>query len=287
MRKLEAIVEWLFLKGSPLSSIFRIALLVAVVPVLAVLPFVGHDTGSHQTGHFVPLSESRERGVLLQLRADAQLAERPMYPYSVIPGGVESASELRNAVDHDAVVADHYSDFDLAKAHVIVSDRDHMEYVSYRMGDRVFWTSHELLIRKGETLITDGAHTARTRCGNQLSDHAEQPTSAKQPSPEALESPTAAQAGDAAAPPPELFAGNYLPEEFPTPGGRPALPPGGGVPGGPTGSLIPPVYYPFVGPPGTITTPPVGTPEPDSLLLVAVGLGSLAAFALRKKRLRA
>ncbi|HTW25308.1 MAG TPA: PEP-CTERM sorting domain-containing protein [Candidatus Baltobacteraceae bacterium] len=225
----------------------------------------------------------------MQLRADGTLSGRPLYPYSVIPGGVESQAELKNAVGHDPIVADHYSDFDLSKVHVIVSDRDHLEYVSYRMADHIFWTSHRLLIRKGETLITDGTHTARTRCGNQLSDHAEQPTSPKQPSPAALESPANAQApDDGAAMPPELFAGNYLPEEFPRPGGP--LLPTGGAPGGPTGSLIPPVYYPIVGgggPPGNSTTPPVQTPEPGSFVLVAIGLASLAAFVLRKRKLRA
>lgn len=285
MRKLEAIVESLFLKGSPLSSNFRIALLVAFVPVLLVLPFVGRHAESRTTGHFVPLSESKERGVLTQLRSEWKLTGRPLYPYSVIPGGVESGAELKSAVEHDPLVADHYSDFDLGKAHVIVSDSDHMEYVSYRMANHIFWTNHRLLIRKGELLITDGTHTARTRCGNQLSDHAEQPTSPKQPSAQALESPANGNAPDgSAAPPPELFAGNYLPEEFPTPGSHSAVPPGG-----PTGTPIPPIYYPTIGggTPGSSTTPPAPTPEPGSLLLVALGLGSLAAFVIRKKKLRA
>jgi hypothetical protein len=33
---------------------------------------------------------------------------RAIYPYSVIPGGVESAAELRNSVTRDPVVAEHY-----------------------------------------------------------------------------------------------------------------------------------------------------------------------------------
>ena len=40
-----------------------------------------------------------------------KLVRRPVYPYSVIPGGVESAQELKNAVLRDSVVAGHYAGF--------------------------------------------------------------------------------------------------------------------------------------------------------------------------------
>jgi hypothetical protein len=206
-----------------------------------------------------------------------------LYPYSVIPGGAYSAQELRNAIEHDPVVAHHYAGFDLAKVRIIRLDGDRMEYVSYRMGDHVFWTNHELRLRKGEEVITDGTHLARTRCGNRLSDQAAKPTSAAQPSAETLNSPAAAPEPAAE---PELLAGNYLPEMIPD-GGSPFVPAG---PTGPTGSIIPPVYFPIVGNEGPTPSvvppvpPPVGTPEPGSLVLLASGLGSLWAFALRKKR---
>ena len=202
----------------------------------------------------------------------------------MIPGGAYSAEELRNAIEHDPAVAHHYAGFDLAKVRIIRLDSDRMEYVSYRLGDRVFWTNRKLSLHKGEEVITDGTHLARTRCGNQLSDNAVKPTSAAQPSPEALNSPAATQEPAAE---PELLAGDYLPDEVPQ-FGAPLIP-AGGPPGGPTGSLIPPVYFPIVGgapPPGSSTpvVPPINTPEPNSLLLLASGLGSLWAFARRKNR---
>jgi len=301
MRKIEAVVEWLFLRGSPLSSNLRIALLVACVPVLLALPFVGRNTENHRASLWTPVSSrsAAAGGSLLAVESDSNLPARPLFSYSVIPGGAYSAQELKNAIEHDPVVAHHYADFDVSKARVIRLDRDQMEYVSYRLGDRIFWTNRELMLRKGETLITDGTHEARTRCGNRLSDHAAGPTSPAQPSPEALESPAAGQAPGYPAPTPELFAGNYLPNEIPETG-APLIPTGG-----PVGTIIPPVYFPFVGgggsppgspvgppggggPPGSGSPPgggpPVSTPEPSSLPLAGIGLGSLWVFARRKKR---
>jgi hypothetical protein len=287
MRKIEAIVEWLFLSGSPLSSNLRIAILVACVPVLLALPFIGHDAGHHTASQWARASSQPTEARENLVRSDSELPLRPMYPYSVIPGGAYSAQELRNAVERDPVVAHHYADFDLAKVRIIRLDSDRMEYVSYRLGDHIFWTNHELRLHRGEEVITDGTHLARTRCGNRLSDHAVQPTSAAQPSAAALNSLGPEYPDER----PDLFAGNYLPQEFPQFG--PPVLPGGGSPGGSTGSSIPPVYYPIVGggPPGSSETtpvtpppppPPVNTPEPDSLLLLASGLGSLWLFARRK-----
>jgi hypothetical protein len=85
-------------------------------------------------------SHSDQSTALVASQADLLLPSRPLYPFSIIPGGVENAQELKNALAHDAVAESHYAGFNVAKAHVIRMDRDRAMYVSYRMGDRVFWT---------------------------------------------------------------------------------------------------------------------------------------------------
>jgi hypothetical protein len=39
-------------------------------------------------------------------------ADRPVYRYSVIPGGVYDADDLRDALEVDPIVAAHYKDLD-------------------------------------------------------------------------------------------------------------------------------------------------------------------------------
>jgi hypothetical protein len=92
----------------------------------------------------------------------------PYYRYSIIPGGAYSQTELRQALASDKVAAAHFADFRVADTRVTTLDQDRYSYVSYRIGDRVFWTSQPVLLLKGEELLTDGVHLARTRCGNRL-----------------------------------------------------------------------------------------------------------------------
>jgi hypothetical protein len=99
-------------------------------------------------------------------------AQRAVFPYSVVPGGVETVDELRRAVATDAVVANHYKDFDLTKARVERLAVPRFAHVSYRLGERVYWTQRPVVLPAGETVITDGTRTARTRCGNQVADKA-------------------------------------------------------------------------------------------------------------------
>jgi hypothetical protein len=108
-------------------------------------------------------------------------ALRPNYPYSVIPGGAYSPAELRFANRQDALVRDHYGDFDLSAARVVTLRADRYQYVSYRLRNHIFWTRNRLRIPKGETLLTDGRNYARTRCGNRLSNVAKGLTSPLQP----------------------------------------------------------------------------------------------------------
>ena len=213
------------------------------------------------------------------LAAGRILQGRPLYPYSVIPGGAANPQELKTAVLHDPVVAAHYAEFNLENAHVVRQDADRPMYVSYRVGDRVFWTTKALMIHKGEKLISDGAHEARTRCGNRLSATPLAPVSPEQPPADVLAAPEA----------PILFAGNYPPSP-----GFPLIPPVGGGLGTPSssgsppgGGLIPPPVYPIVGgaPTSHPSTPPVNVPEPGSGVLLATGLLFLVAvFAIASVR---
>jgi hypothetical protein len=203
-----------------------------------------------------------------------ELPLRRFFPYSVIPGGVESAQELRNAAAHDSVVARHYADFDLSRAHIIRLHRAREVYVSYRMGDRIYWTKKRLRLHKGEAVITDGKHEARTRCGNRISDKPAEPVSSSEPSAEQMEAPPNK---------PLLPVATGLPPTslpLPPPSWLPpvAAPP----PSGP-GSTIPPPTYPIVGggpssdPPPSTPATPVATPEPSTLLMLFTGLATIFA----------
>jgi hypothetical protein len=201
-------------------------------------------------------------------------APRKVYPYSVIPGGVESAADLRNSVIHDPVVAKHYEDFAVEKTRVVRLNQNRLLYVSYRLGNGVFWSRKPMMLPKGETVITDGEHVARTRCGNRLSEVPAGPILAA--GPELESGPEVAEIFPGAPgiiAPPEL-PGIPVPTSTPpttsgTPPGSP-LPPGGGV-------IVPPI----IPVPGGGTTPPVPTPEPQTLLMLSAGLTGL--WLVRKK----
>jgi hypothetical protein len=114
---------------------------------------------------------------------------RPVYPYSVISGGVQSVDELRIAMRFDPVVAAHFADFDLSRARVEQVTVRRAVYVSYRSGSRVSWTSRRLTLQPGETLLTDGENQARTRCGNRIKEVAPAEISKEEPAPEVFDVP--------------------------------------------------------------------------------------------------
>ena len=125
------------------------------------------------------------------LRTAAQVdtkKTRRVYPYSIVPGGVLNRQELTHAVVVDKVVAEHYAAFEASKVTVKTVDKPRAVYVSYRKGDKVFWTSKKLQLAKGETLLSDGQNEIRTRCGNRISDVPQLPVEAKGPSEEELDS---------------------------------------------------------------------------------------------------
>jgi hypothetical protein len=216
------------------------------------------------------------------------LNSRPVYPYSIIPGGVSSPRELKSAIATDPIVASHYSGFDLAKARVIRLNKEMAAYVSYRRGNTVYWTSHKFVIRAGENIITDGLHSARTRCGNRISETAVKPVNSKDPTFAELETPEP----DARSLPPESPLAPWV--------GPNSVAPLSAPPGSDHGGFIPPIIPIFFGggspsrpsqnppptnpvPPPPPDTPPTAVPEPGSLLLLATGISATLAMGRKFK----
>lgn len=225
-------------------------------------------------------------------------AKPDFYPYSVIPGGAKTPYELRNAVANDSVVRAHYADFAVGSTRVERLEKTRVFYVSYRVGDNIFWTKNPVTLPAGESVLTDGSNMARTRCGNRLSVAPVAPVSNSEPTPEAMESPDAAvllasietpeELPVAPAPltaispapltsaPPGVFV--PFPPYFPVGAGGSPVPPGTpGKPSPPTppppsGPTPPPI--PPLGPP-PVSPPPIATPEPSAVLLLAIGLGCI------------
>jgi hypothetical protein len=209
---------------------------------------------------------------------------RPIFPYSIVPGGVRDASELRSAASHDPVVAKHYFDFRMAAARTIRLDKPLEMYVSYRRNNQVYWTRNRMLVPAGESVISDGENLARVRCGNRLSAIAAKPVSASEPTKEELNAPEFV---------PPLMA-ELLPGEgadfFPgvPDGAIPALP-SGPNPGSktPPPGLFPPLLPPGVPPfiPNIPVIPPVSTPEPGAFTFLFAGAAFVILFvslALRR-----
>ena len=107
--------------------------------------------------------------------------ERPHYRHSVIAGGAYSRDELAAVMREDDVVAAHHEDIDIDRLQPVVTSSPRMAYVSYRLGDRVFWTRKPVHIPAGETLLSDGVREIRARCGNGVSDVAREPVSDVEP----------------------------------------------------------------------------------------------------------
>jgi hypothetical protein len=230
---------------------------------------------------------------------------RVVFPYSVVPGGVASSAELEAVAAHDPVVAAHYAGFDYSRARVVEVSQPKLVYLSYRRGDKIFWTHKQASLHKGEKLITDGRTTARTRCGNQVSVLPQANTSPNEPTMAELDRPDEMASGmnrmlhytfdsdlmvvDPGLPlqasgssPGNLFAGG------PPPGGFIPMPIGGGFTT--TTSGKPPQCQPGDTseacnphtPPPPPPPPPV-VPEPGTIVLVVSGAAAVWARAKYRK----
>jgi hypothetical protein len=120
---------------------------------------------------------------------DRSRAQPRVYPYSVIPGGVRDANELREIAARDYVVARHFARFDYRRAHLVRTAERRAVFLSYRVRDKIFWTRKKVNLQPGEWLLTDDSVTARSRCGNQISETPKPEVSEEEPAEEVLDQP--------------------------------------------------------------------------------------------------
>jgi hypothetical protein len=104
---------------------------------------------------------------------------------------VHNAKALLAATSTDPAVARHFAKFDFNKARIIQLTEPRSVYVSYRIRDTIFWTKRRIQLHAGEMLLTDGKITARTKCGNQVSDAAKPDISDEEPEEDVLDEPVA------------------------------------------------------------------------------------------------
>jgi len=128
-------------------------------------------------------------GVVRAADQPSPATARRVYPYSIVPGGLQGRAELVQVVKDDKVVAAHYAGFAVHKAKLRSVDKPRAVYVSYRKGEQVYWTSKKMMLAAGETLLSDGQHDIRARCGNRIADTPQLPVEARGPSEEELDTP--------------------------------------------------------------------------------------------------
>ena len=97
------------------------------------------------------------------------LSKRKVFPFSVVPGGTVTRDEVKSKVAGDPVVREHYKGIQLDLLRPFRLTKPAQGYVSYRIGNRIFWTAQRLYLRPGELLLSDGLHLIRGRCGNRIS----------------------------------------------------------------------------------------------------------------------
>lgn len=227
---------------------------------------------------------------LAQSHTKTRTSDRPVYPYSVIPGGVKNPQEVKDAMKRDPEVAQHLANFDLRKARVVNVSAAQAVYVSYRKGDKIYWTTKKLTLAKGELLITDGNRTIRGRCGNDVSPTAVNATSQDEPDSDELETPVSLEN-----PPGGLtaIAWDDVSEQpfisypsYPFASLEPSDPSGPTPPAEGSGPpiFVTPAWGPIPSTPGPPAPPPaVPTPEPASLLLLSLGISAIGLKKMRER----
>ena len=109
-------------------------------------------------------------------------SDGPFYPFSVVARGVHTLRDLKDEMNRDPVVADHYGTIAVDRFRFERVAAPRLVYVSYRRGDEIYWTRNRVPLYAGENVLTDGTTSIRARCGNRISETPMEPTLDDEPS---------------------------------------------------------------------------------------------------------
>jgi hypothetical protein len=115
-------------------------------------------------------------------------ASRKVYPYSIVPGGALNLDEAKRAMNEPSVKSD-YANFNFVQLRQVKLAKNLLGYVSYRSGEKIYWTSKMLTVRVGETVYTDGVRLVRGRCLNFYSPYPMLPIRPDEPTEKILDTP--------------------------------------------------------------------------------------------------
>jgi hypothetical protein len=132
----------------------------AFLVVLLLAVFAG-CTANHS-------SKARRKTGQTHVAESSGTTTRRVYPYSLIPGGVESAAELQTYSAVDSALADHYRGIGAGLV-LTKSNEDQRLYASYRIAGAIYWTKNRILVHADEGVLSNGRDMIRARCGNRLS----------------------------------------------------------------------------------------------------------------------
>lgn len=270
----------------------RVLMAAGIAILVAFASFCLHRGHAYEAATAASLShenldQALSESASLNLTLSSATPERSVWPYSVVPGGAQSGTELQDALSRDPVAAAHYAGFNAKSTRVIRLASDRQAFVSYRLGNRIYWTAHKVTLHAGELLLSDGKNLARTRCGNRLSESPATPIHPVEPPASVMNAPIAPYFPELAL---EPLAGDpvWIDSPFtiaslsnrpvldtsPSPNGNPLFPYSPpfsafvptNLSSGPVGSIVPPAG------------PPVGTPEPASWQILLAGVAGVALF---------
>jgi hypothetical protein len=224
------------------------------------------------------------------VRAEPAVAPvRPVYRHSVVPGGVRSPEEIEYVIQRDRVVAAHYKGINPQLMRNERLQTPLLAHVSYRLGDKVYWTKKPVQLPANEPVMTDGKTTIRERCGNLISMEPLAPASDEEPplpSFDLLMDPMQFAWMRLDYTPPAVPA-KPKPKPTPAPPSRFSVP---GLIGGPvlrrTDRPGEPPSTRSVDPPAGTLTPvetPLPVPEPNTLTMFGLAGAAGIAHYLRKR----
>lgn len=247
-----------------------------------LLAAVAHWSGIDWQGK--PVLINQPPPVPHQISVQAKEEKRKVYPYSIVPGGAITVVEARRAM-RDPAVCDHYAQFDLKKLKQVVLTADLSGYVSYKLGDKIYWTAKQVRLKAGETVFTDGQNIVRGRCLNCYSAHPMLPIRPREPTEAVMDTSVEVPALALGFPSLPLETVPTLPPPPSPTTTTSALPHAHRGKFIPIIPIIPPIIHhrhtPPPSPPPTITV----VPEPSYGWVIAPGLALLIIFdRVRRKR---